>query len=66
MELIDKVLKEIGEDKTQNLSTTSLKFKKDVWNFFQDFKEKNALELGTHKGQTSRLFSYLFKYLFKF
>jgi hypothetical protein len=61
MELIDKVLKEIGEDKTQNLSTTSLKFKKDVWNFFQDFKEKNALELGTHKGQTSRLFSYLFK-----
>ena len=61
MESVDQILEKIGEDKFQNLSTTSLKFKRDVWDFFQKFKDKNALELGTHKGQTSRLMSYLFK-----
>ena len=31
MKTIEEVLKEIGEDKNQNLSTTSFKFKSDVW-----------------------------------
>jgi len=60
MKSIIEVLNEIGEDKTQNLSTTSFKFKSDVWEFFQGFDDKVAVEFGTHKGQTSRVFSYLF------
>lgn len=57
---IDQILQDIGEDKTQNLSTTSFKFKRDVWNFFQGFTDKVAVEFGTNKGQTTRLLSYLF------
>lgn len=60
MKSITEVLNEIGEDKTQNLSTTSFKFKSDVWDFFQGFENKIAVEFGTHKGQTSRVLSYLF------
>lgn len=60
MKSIIEVLNEIGEDKTQNLSTTSFKFKSDVWEFFQGFDDKIAVEFGTHKGQTSRVLSYLF------
>lgn len=60
MKSIIEVLNEIGEDKTQNLSTTSFKFKSDVWEFFQGFDDKVAVEFGTHKGQTSRVLSYLF------
>ena len=59
--MIDKLLKEIGEDKTQNMTTTSLKFKRDVWEFFQGFQNKIAVEFGTHKGQTTRILSHLFK-----
>lgn len=58
---IEFILREISEDKYQNLSTTSFKFKRDVWNFFQGFSNKVAVELGTNKGQTTRLLSYLFK-----
>ena len=61
MKTIEEVLKEIGEDKNQNLSTTSFKFKSDVWDFFQGFEDKIAVEFGTNKGQTSRVLSYLFK-----
>lgn len=57
---IEHVLQDIGEDKTQNLSTTSFKFKQDVWNFFQGFTDKVAVEFGTNKGQTTKLLSYLF------
>lgn len=32
--MIDQLLKEVGEDKCDNLATTSLKFKKDLWKFF--------------------------------
>lgn len=60
MKNIIEVLNEIGEDKTQNLSTTSFKFKSDVWEFFQGFDDKVVVEFGTHKGQTSRVLSYLF------
>lgn len=61
MELIDKLLAEIGEDKCDNFSTTSFKFKKDLWEFFQGFDDKIAVEFGTHKGQTTKILSHLFK-----
>lgn len=59
--MIDQLLEEIGEDKHQNMTTTSLKFKRDIWEFFQGFKDKTAVEFGTHKGQTSKILSHLFK-----
>lgn len=58
---IEQVLQEIKEDKIHNLTTTSFKFKRDIWNFFQGYKDNIAVEFGTHKGQTARLLSYLFK-----
>lgn len=61
MKTIQEVLEEIGEDKNQNLSTTSFQFKSDVWEFFQGFEDKTAVEFGTNKGQTARVLSYLFK-----
>lgn len=59
--MIDKLLKEIGEDKHQNTTTTSFKFKRDIWEFFQGFQDKTAVEFGTHKGQTTKILSHLFK-----
>jgi hypothetical protein len=59
--MIDQLLKEIGEDKTQNMTTTSLKFKRDVWEFFQGFEDGTVVEFGTHKGQTTKILSHLFK-----
>jgi hypothetical protein len=64
MNKIDNILAEIKEDKHHNLSTTSFKFKTDIWEFFQGFKDKVAVEFGTHKGQTTRLLSYLFKHVY--
>jgi hypothetical protein len=58
---IDDLLQEIGEDKHENLSTTSFLFKKDLWEFFQGFQNKNCVEFGTHKGQTTRILANLFK-----
>ena len=46
---IDQLLTEISEDKYQNLSTTSYTFKRDMWNFFTDCKDKICVEFGTHK-----------------
>lgn len=59
--MIQRLLQEIGEDKHQNLTTTSFKFKEDLWNFFQNFNNSIAVEFGTHKGQTTRILSHLFK-----
>ena len=59
--MIDQLLEEVGEDKTQNMTTTSLKLKRDVWEFFQGFEDKIAVEFGTHKGQTTKILSHLFK-----
>lgn len=59
--MIDILLNEIKEDKTDNLSTTSFKFKRDLWEFFQECQDKVAVEFGTHKGQTTRILSHLFK-----
>jgi hypothetical protein len=61
---IENILNEIAEDKHHNLSTTSFKFKTDVWNFFQRFTDKIAVEFGTNKGQTTKLLSYLFKHVY--
>lgn len=63
MKTIEEILEEVGEDKFQNFSTTSFKFKSDVWEFFKNLEGShtwNALEFGTHKGQTTRVLSYLF------
>lgn len=59
--MIEELLKQIKEDKTDNLSTTSFKFKRDIWDFFQNCQDKVAVEFGTHKGQTTRILSFLFK-----
>lgn len=66
--MIDKLLQEIREDKDQNPSTTSFKFKTDLWEFFNrfEFKELNACEFGTHKGQTTRILSHLFNHVYTF
>lgn len=61
MKTIEEILIEVGEDKHQNLSTTSFKFKTELWNYFQGFEDKTAIEFGTHKGQTTRVMSFLFK-----
>ena len=44
-------------DKRQNKGTTSLVFKKDLWNFLSKHKFSVALEIGTHKGYTTRIIS---------
>ena len=59
--MIEQLLLDIKEDKHQNMSTTSFKFKRDMWNFFQGYEDKVAIEFGTHKGQTTRIMSFLFK-----
>tara|TARA_R110000796_G_scaffold42823_6_gene105539 strand:+ start:320 stop:922 length:603 start_codon:yes stop_codon:yes gene_type:complete len=59
---IDEILiNEIIEDKSDNPTTTSFKFKKDLYNFFKSFSDKVAVEFGTHKGQTTRILSLIFK-----
>ncbi len=62
MKLIDQLLEEIQEDKKDNLSTTSFKFKEYLWEFFnkEEFTGKYCCEFGTHKGQTTRILSHLF------
>lgn len=63
MKTIDELLEEVGEDKFQNLATTSFKFKTDLWEFFKAIEGSdkwNCCEFGTHKGATTRLFSFLF------
>lgn len=61
---IDEILKEVVEDKKDNLSTTSFKFKKDLWDQFQGFEKKNCVEFGTHKGQTTRVLAHLFDHVY--
>ena len=59
--MIQEILDYIKEDKIDNLATTSFKFKTDIWDFFQNYTDKTAVEFGTHKGQTTRVLSFLFK-----
>lgn len=58
--MIEEILQYIKEDKVDNLSTTSFKFKRDLWDYFQGYNTKIAVEFGTHKGQTTRILSFLF------
>lgn len=61
---IEFLLESIGEDKHTNPTTTSDKFKSDVWEFFKDYKNKTCIEFGTHKGQTTKILSYCFKHVY--
>ena len=64
MKTIEEIILEIKEDKVDNLSTTSFKFKTEMWNFFKELpnsEKMSAVEYGTHKGQTTRVLSHLFK-----
>ena len=55
------ILKDIP-DKRQDKDTTSLKFKEQLIDFFGDeWKDKTCLEIGTNKGYTTRVLSFLFK-----
>ena len=48
-------------DKRNEKNTTSLKFKKDLIDYLgDDYKDKTCLEIGTHKGYSTRILSSLF------
>mgnify|MGYP005813330565 CR=1 FL=1 len=59
---IEKILKDIP-DKREWKTITSLKLKRDIYNFFneRDLHEASIVELGTHHGHTTRVLSFLFK-----
>lgn len=58
----DAALSRVGEDKTQNLSTTSIQFKTDLWDYFASgYSGAACIEFGTHKGQTTHILSHIFK-----
>ena len=49
-------------DKRNEKNTTSLKFKKDLIDYLGgNYKNKTCLEIGTHKGYSTRVLSSLFK-----
>lgn len=58
---IDELLINIP-DKFQHKTTTSHKFKRDLFDFFNEdeFKTKNCVEWGSNLGYTTRILSYLF------
>ena len=59
---IDELLKDIP-DKFEHSTTTSHKFKRDVFEFFNkpEFKQSVCLEIGSNLGYSTRILSYLFK-----
>jgi len=59
---IEQILNGIP-DKREWKTTTTLKLKKDIYNFFKNNNLSNSciVELGTHHGHTTRVLSYLFK-----
>lgn len=65
--MIEKILQEINEDKHTNPATTSNNFKRDLWDFCIEMNLNGlAVEFGTHKGQTTRVLSYLFDKVYTF
>ena len=62
---IDEILKNIP-DKRENKGTTSLKFKKDLIDFYKLKNNDTVVELGTHYGYSTRVLSYLFKNVITF
>lgn len=61
MPIIDELLQTIP-DKFQNRNTTSHRFKRDLFDFFNkpEFKDKHCVEWGSHIGYTTKVMSYLF------
>ncbi len=56
-----RILKD-SPDKTESKTTTSLKFKSDLINFFKDkFKDRVLVEIGTSLGYGTKIFSTIFK-----
>ena len=58
---MSEILKNIPEKSLENKDTTSLKWKSDVIDFFKDKKLESCLELGTNRGITTKILSFLFK-----
>ena len=61
--MIDTLLQSIPEKGLSgDMNTTSRRFKKDLYEFFDkpEFKDKNALEIGCHYCHTSVVLSHLF------
>ena len=58
-----KVLEE-SVCKTQNLITTSLTFKEDLINYFQNYDKKNIVEVGCAYGYSTMILSTVFKNVF--
>ena len=57
----DFILNKI-ENKSENKSTTSRKFKEDILRIFgRGYEDKTLLELGSHQGNTTRVYSECFK-----
>ena len=61
MESKYSILEGIPEKDRGSKDTTSLKWKKDVIDFFNEKKLKSCLEIGTCCGMTTKILSYLFK-----
>ena len=47
-------------DKRKDKNTTSLKFKTDIIDYFQDLNLKRCIEVGTNIGYSTRILSFLF------
>lgn len=65
--MIEQLLAEIGQDKHENPSTTSDKFKTDLWNWVKGQEwpiDSCAIEYGTHKGQTTKILAHLFQHVY--
>jgi len=58
---IYEILNTLPEKNLKNKSTTSLKWKKELIDFFIDKNLDKCLEIGTHHGHTTRVLSELFK-----
>jgi SAM-dependent methyltransferase len=58
-----KILKNFPEKNMYHKDTTSLKWKNDLIDFFQDKNLKSCLEIGTCKGVTTKVLSYLFEHV---
>ena len=56
---IEKILENIP-DKRESKNTTSLKFKKDLIEYFKDLNLNRCIEVGTHVGYSTRILSFLF------
>lgn len=61
---IYKILDTLPEKNLNHKSTTSLRWKRELIDFFIDKNLDKCLELGTHHGHTTRVLSELFKHVY--